>query len=115
MKILIVFSLILSAITMNAQQSIAGTWNTGNENTKIEITKTNGIYNGKTVSSDNPEVKIGKVFLKNVKSSGDKWKGKVYSPKKDTWYNAVLEEKNGQLLVTIKSGWVSKTLKWKQG
>jgi uncharacterized protein (DUF2147 family) len=99
---------------MNAQ-SIAGIWNTGQDNTKIEITEKSGVYSGNVVSSDNAEVKIGKLFLKEVKSSGGKWKGKLYSPKKDTWYNAVLEEKGNLLLVTVKAGITNKTIEWKKG
>ena len=113
MKIGITFCMLCFALTMHAQ-SIAGVWNTGQENTKIEITENNGVYSGKIISSDNAQVKIGKQFIKDVNFAGGEWKGKMYSPKKDKWYNAVLEAKGGQLLVTIKSGWMSKTVTWKK-
>lgn len=115
MRVLIAICILFSAVTMNAQQSIAGVWNTGNENTKIEITETNGVYNGKIISSDNANAKVGKLLLKDIKSVGGEWKGKLYSPQKDKWYNAVLEEKGEQLLVTVKAGLMSKTIEWKQG
>jgi len=115
MRILIAIGILFSVITVNAQQSIAGVWNTGNENTKIKITETNGIYSGKVISSDNAKAKIGTLLLKDIKSSSGGWKGKLYSPQKDKWYNAVLEEKGEQLLVTIKVGIMSKTLEWEKG
>lgn len=113
MKFLIAFCILFSALTMNAQ-SIAGTWNTGQDNTKIQITESNSVYSGKVVSSDNDQVKIGKLFLKEVKSVGGEWKGKIYSPKKDTWYNATIVPKGEQLLVTVKSGMASRTITWKK-
>ena len=113
MKFLITFCILFSALTINAQ-SIAGVWNTGQDNTKIEITENNGVYSGKVISSDNDQVKIGKQFVKDVKSVGGKWKGKIYSPKKDNWYNATIEAKGEQLLVTVKSGMMSKTIAWQK-
>ena len=114
MKIIFTFCMLLSAITMNAQSSIAGIWNTGQDNTQIEITEESSVYSGKIISSDNDQVKIGNLLLKEVKASGGKWKGKMYSPKKDKWFNAVLEGKGELLLVTVKAGVMSKTLEWKK-
>jgi len=113
MKFLITFCILFSALTINAQ-SIAGTWNTGQDNTKIEITENNGVYSGKVISSDNDQVKIGKQFVKDVKSVGGEWKGKIYSPKKDNWYNATLKTKGEQLSVTVKSGLMSRTIEWQK-
>jgi len=113
MKIGITFCMLCFALTMHAQ-SIAGVWNTGQENTKIEITEKSGVYSGKLVASDNAKAKIGALLIKDVKSVGGEWEGKMYSPKKGKWYNATLEEKGGQLLVTVKSGWMSKTVEWKK-
>ena len=56
-KVTLVFCILFSAITMNAQQSIAGIWNIGNDNTKIEITEANGVYEAKIISSDNAKPK----------------------------------------------------------
>ena len=114
MKIIFTFCILFFAIIMNAQQSLAGVWNMGKDNTKIEITEESGVYGGKIVSSDNSKAKIGNQLLKDVKLFGEEWKGKMYSPKKNKWYNAVLEEKGNQLLVTVKAGMMSKTLKWEK-
>lgn len=112
MKIVFTLCILFSAITMNAQESIAGIWNTGQDNTKVEITTTDDIYNGKIVSSDNEQVKIGNLLLKDIKSVKGEWKGKLFAAKKGKWYNAILEEKAGKLLVKVKAGMVSKTLEW---
>lgn len=114
MKIVATFCILFFALSMNAQQSLAGIWNTGKDNTKIEISSTDDVYNGTVVSSDNDKVKIGNQFLKDVKWVDGKWKGKLYSPKKDKWYTAVLEETGDQLLVKVKAGMTSRTLEWKK-
>jgi uncharacterized protein (DUF2147 family) len=113
MKTLFIFlGLFLTSVSMKAQQSINGIWNTGQDNTKIEVKSENGIYNGKIISSDNSNVKKGTLILKEVKSESGKWKGKLYSLKKKEWFDAVLELKGSKLMVTVKSGWASKTVEW---
>lgn len=97
---------------MNAQQSINGIWNTGQENTKIEIKLENGMYNGKIISSDNAKAKKGTIILKDVKSIKGEWKGKLYSLKKKDWFDAILQLNGSVIVVTVKSGWGSKTVKW---
>ncbi|NRA48976.1 MAG: DUF2147 domain-containing protein [Phaeodactylibacter sp.] len=114
MKAIITFCLLFSAFAINAQQALTGVWNTGTDGTKIEITKVDGIYTGKLISSDNVKAKIGRTILKEVKRTDGAWKGKLYSPKKDNWYDALLEEKANQLLITIKAGWMSKTVEWQR-
>lgn len=84
----------------------------GQDNTKIEIIKDNGIYGGRIISSDNPNAEIGNLILKDVKSVDGKWKGKLYAPKKKEWFDAVLKAEGKQLLITVKSGWASKTVEW---
>jgi uncharacterized protein (DUF2147 family) len=97
---------------MNAQTSITGIWDMGQDNTKIEIKGDNGVFEGRVASSDNPSAKIGNVILKDVKSVGGTWTGKLYSVKKNKWFDAVLKAEGNQLLVTVSSGRMSKTLKW---
>lgn len=106
------FSILLSALTMNAQQSLTGIWNIGKANTKIEITVINGVYEGKIVASDNANAKIGKRLLKDIKLDEGEWKGKLFAAKRGKWMDAVLKEKGNQLLVTVKAGFSSKTLEW---
>jgi len=113
-NIALTFCMLFSITTMNAQQSIAGIWNIGDDDTKIEITENNGIFYGKISSSDNTQANIGKQILKDVKFNNGEWKGKMYAAKKGKWYDAVFKEKGNQLDVTIKVGFMSKTLEWKK-
>lgn len=111
-KFVVAFCMLFLAIGMNAQASLEGVWNTGTENTKIEIAAVDGEYEGKTVSSDNAKAKIGKVILKDVKANGSEWEGKLFAAKKGKWVDAVLKVVDNQLVVTVKRGWRSKTLEW---
>jgi len=113
-KLAILFCVLLLAITMHAQSSLAGVWDTGKDNTKVEISEQDGIYHGVVVSSDNANVDPGKELLKEVKSVDGTWKGKVYALRKGKWLDAVLEEKGDLLLVSVKAGMMSKTLEWKK-
>lgn len=116
MRIVLMLSMLFVTFTMKAQQSIAGIWNTGKENTKIEITEAHdGVYEGKIISSDNPKAKTGKTLLKDIKSIDGEWKGKLFAAKKGKWMDAVLKEEANQLLITVKAGWRSKTIKWAKG
>ena len=114
MKKIKVFMLILFAsISLNAQ-SLAGVWNTGEDNTKIEITDDNGVFKGKLISSDNKKANIGTQILKDIKFNNGEYKGKLYAAKRGEWYDAVLKENGNQLDITIKVGWMSKTVEWKK-
>lgn len=110
----LIFSLLLLTLTMNAQQAFEGVWNTGKENTKIEISEQDGTYGGVIVSSDNAKVEQGTEILKDVKSVDGEWKGKVFALKRGKWLDAVLEEKGEILLVSVKAGMMSTTLEWKK-
>ena len=111
-KLAFTFCILFLAITMHAQASLSGIWNMGQDNTIIEITEVNGTYEGRIKSSENANAKIGNLILKDVKSIAGKWNGKLYSPKKKEWFDAVLKAEGKQLLVTIKSGRMNKTLEW---
>ena len=112
-NLLIIIVALFTTMSINAQ-SLAGVWNIGEDNTKIEITEDNGVFSGKILSSENAEVKVGKQIIKNVKFSKGEHKGQIYAAKKGEWYSAVLKENGGQLDITIKVGWMSKTVHWKK-
>ena len=108
----VLFIFLFGAISMNAQSSLNGIWNTAQDSTKIEIKSENGIYIGKIISSDNLNVKKGTLILKEVKSVSGKSEGKLHSLKKKKLFDAVLELKGSKVMVTVKSGWQSKTVEW---
>ena len=102
----------LSTLMVNAQSSIAGVWNTGNDNTKVEIAEVDGVYEGKIFSSDNADAPIGKRLLKDIQLVDGEWKGKLFAAKRGEWMDAVLQEVDNQLAITVKAGWMSKTVEW---
>ena len=102
---------LFAALSMNAQ-SIAGVWNTGNDNTKIEIIEDNGVFNGKILSSDNAKANIDNQVIKDVKLINGEYKGQLFAAKKGEWYDAVIKENGNQLDITIKVGWMSKIITW---
>ncbi|NRB48406.1 MAG: hypothetical protein HRU41_12090 [Saprospiraceae bacterium] len=114
-KLSVLICVLFSAIALNAQSSIDGIWNTGKENTKLEIAAVDGIYQGKIVSSDNAKAKIGAQLIKDVQLVDGQWRGKLFAAKKKKWMDAVLAEKDNQLLITVKAGLISRTIKWAKG
>lgn len=112
-KFSILITVLLTSISINAQ-SIAGVWNTGEYNTKIEIIENNGVFNGKIISSDHAEANIGNQILKDIKFSKGERKGKLFAAKKGEWYDAVLKVNGNELDINIKVGFMSKTITWKK-
>lgn len=107
-----IFVLLLSLAGLHAQTAPAGVWNTGQDNTLVEITNVEGRYIGKLISSDSPDAKIGNLLLKDLKSVGGVWKGQLYAPKRGAWYDATVEAKGDRLIIKVGSGLTSKTITW---
>lgn len=93
-------------------QSISGFWNTGKENTIVEISKENGEFLGKIKSSDNEKVTIGKVILKDLIKQNDKWKGKLFVVKRQKWYDVVITPNETKLDLTVTAGFFEKEVQW---
>lgn len=104
--------LLLTSLSLQAQKAPIGVWNTGSDNSQVEITEAEGNYVGTLIASDNPKAKIGKALLKDFKAVGKKWKCQLYAPKRGEWLDAKLEEKGDKLLITVGSGFMTKTLEW---
>ena len=111
-NIFLVIVLSLTGISVFAQSDISGTWNTGEQNTVINIEQDNGIYIGKIISSDNPEVKTGILLVKELRQTKNTWKGKLYAPRRNEWYDADFVRKGDKLLIKISVGFFSKTIEW---
>ena len=104
--IVITICILFSSITLTAQDDIAGIWNMGKGNTKVEIKGSEG----KIISSD--KLEPGTLILKDITANEDNWKGKLYSANKKKWLDAELKAKGNQLIVTVDAGFITKTLKW---
>lgn len=104
--------MVLMTMAMNAQSPIAGTWNTGQKNTKIEIVESGDVYVGKIASSDNSDAKIGKTLIKDIAYTDGEWKGQIYLLKREEWAEATFTPKGDILEITVGSGFMSKTIEW---
>ncbi|NLR91545.1 MULTISPECIES: DUF2147 domain-containing protein [Flammeovirga] len=107
---LLIFSMI-SFISFG--QDIKGKWNTGKEDTIVEI-KGDDVLEGKISSTHNPKGKVGTVILRDLKKKGDHYEGEIYSIKKDEWYNADVKVVDDHLEVKVSVGFLSKTVEWKK-
>ncbi|NPD47956.1 DUF2147 domain-containing protein [Lentimicrobium sp. S6] len=96
-----------------AQNDVKGKWAVGEQNNVIEIIQIDGVYSGKLISSDNPKAKIGMATVKDLKQNKKgKLEGKVYSAKREKWYDAEFTRKDNKLIVEISIGFFSKTIEW---
>lgn len=111
-NIFLVAILSLFSVAVFSQNEISGKWNTGDQNTIVEIGQQNGVYIGKIISSDNPKVKQGKVILKDVKPKKESWTGKIYAPRRGEWYDAEISTNGNKLKLEMSVGFFSKTIEW---
>ena len=114
MKHLILIVATLCSFSVFGQSNLTGTWDTGEDNTIIEITEIEDKPTGKIKSSDNPKAKIGNVILKEVNKNGRIWKGKIYAAKRQEWYDAEITKKGDVLEIQISVGFFRKTVEWKK-
>jgi uncharacterized protein (DUF2147 family) len=111
---LLVIVFCLFATTIFAQNNLTGTWNTGEQNTLVKIHEVDSVYVGEIISSDNPEVKLGKVIVKDFKQDGDEWVCQLFAAKRKKWFNAEIEIEDGKLKISVGRGFHSKTVEWEK-
>ncbi len=114
MKNTFIICLLFASINVFSQSTLDGVWNTGNNNTIIEVTESNGTITGKIKSSDKADIEIGKVILKDLKEEDDKWVGSIYAHKRKQWYDVEIYRKNNLLELEVSTGFFSKSLTWKE-
>lgn len=116
-NVITVAMVILCSVTSYAQsqQDIAGEYSIGNQNTIIKIEQKDDVYSGRIISSDNPKAKVGTLMVEDLKQDKKgNWKGQVYAPKRDEWYDAEFAPKGNILEIKISVGFFSKTMEWKK-
>lgn len=112
MKYLYIGILLLMSVSVSVQEEIQSLWNTGTENTKIEILQDNGEWVGRIKSSDNEKAIIGKVILKDLKKQNEKWIGKVFFAKRQKWYDVEITPNETKLDLIISAGILKKPVQW---
>lgn len=104
---------LLSSFSALAQQSILGRWNTGQENTVLEVKEVQGKIEGRIVASDHTKAPLGRLILKDVtKENGDIVKGSLYSLRKDKWFEATFAPQSKNMEVILTLGWVTRKFNW---
>ena len=93
---------------------IIGTWNTLENNTKIQIVEEKGMLIGRIKSSDNTKVQVGKLILKDLIKTGNSWSGKIFSLKRNEWYDVEIIPQKNNLDLKIQVGFLSKSLTWEK-
>jgi uncharacterized protein (DUF2147 family) len=99
---------------LEAQNGLAGTWQTGEDNTVVEVYQQDGEYFGKLVSSDNPKAKMGTQILRNFSQADGVWKGTIYAVKRDKLYKASIVPSADTLNITVSAGMMTQKLAWKK-
>lgn len=112
MRSIVFFFLLLSTNSAMAQQSILGRWNTGQENTIIEIKEVQCKIEGRIVASDNSKAPIGRLIVKVVYSEDGHISGSLYSLRKGKWFDAFFSPKSKNMEVTLTVGWITRKLNW---
>ena len=113
-NLIFIITFIHLAVNLSAHDDLKGIWQTGRNNTLIEIyEKDNSLY-GKVIFSDNPEAPVGKDVLENLTRDGNTWKGTMYSWKKDKRANVTVEPAGNSLKIKIDAGLIPVTLEWER-
>ena len=114
MKILIVILSFLYTFQNPSEYIIIGTWNTLESNTKIQIVEEKGMLIGRIKSSDNTKVQVGKLILKDLIKTGNSWSGKIFSLKRNEWYDVEIIPQKNNLDLKIQVGFINKSITWEK-
>ena len=113
MKNLLVAIIVLLSFSIQAQSTLDGLWDTGEANTKINVSEKNSLWSGVVKASDIKD-DIGELILKDLKKDGDKSTGKIYAPKRKQWYDVDITVEKNNLNLKVNAGLFSKSLEWKR-
>lgn len=113
-RLFVLLCILFCSTGTRAQTSITGTWNTGKENSIVEIYEDSGDLFGKIISSDRAEV-VGKINLRNLQNKGDHWEGELFVFKRTSWYDVSMHEENDTLYLVISIGFFEKEVQWPRG
>ena len=97
---------------VNGQSDIEGVWNTGRDNTLIDIQLEKSEWVGKIKSSDNERAVIGKIILKELNKEGKKWKGQLFVAKRQKWFDVELAPDGTTMKLVISAGFSKRNVEW---
>ncbi len=97
---------------VHGQDMTENTWLTGDQNTRVQTYQKDGKWYGKLVSSDNPQMPIGRDVLMGFVKTQGVWQGKVYVVRRDKILNGTIEPYFDKLLIEVSVGFYSKHVQW---
>lgn len=112
--LLLIICMMLISVMAWAESDIIGRWETGKENTVVEIAESAVGVCGRVVSTEGEVAKAGTLILKDIKQDGGVWEGSIFSVKRNEWYNAEIRQEADTLYVKVSVGFMSKTFEWKK-
>ncbi len=114
MRNISLITILLCSLQAFSQSELLGTWDTGDENTKIQISEANGELTGVLKSTDNEQAKIGRVILRDLQQQGTKWTGQIWAARRQKWFDVEITSSENLLELEIDAGFRSKTVEWKR-
>ena len=111
-KVSYLFFLIFSFQSVHAQDQLTGNWQTGKNNTVIEIRTVDNELAGFIVSSANENVTPGTQIIRNLIKKEDGYVGELYAIRTNQWVDGYFEPAGQTMRVTVSMGLMSKKLDW---
>lgn len=111
-KAFMLTALLCFPLSLSAQSPLDGTWETGEDNTVVEVSEQGGVVTGKLVSSDNAKAKVGTEILRNFSLVNGVWTGSLYAPKRGKEYKATIAPSADTLNINVSAGIGSKKVTW---
>ena len=95
---------------------LAGTWKHDEQPVWVEVSKEGEVASGTVLRNDNKPDAVGAVFLRDVKSAGEKgslWKGQVYAAALGEFKDAEISLPTGDTMkIKVKVGFMSRSVTW---
>jgi len=113
-KILYIPLVVMLGAQVNAQSTLIGNWDTGEQGTIIKVSEKEGEFGGEILTSDNPKVQTGIKMLRELEYDKNSWTGELYSIKGDTWYDAEFRPTEEKLFIKITLGFFQRDLTWEK-
>ena len=114
MKLFVLIFSLFYFFQLSNDFEIVGTWNTLEDNTKVQIVEQKGVFIGRIISSDNSKAQVGRLILKDLVKTGNTWSGKIFAVKRNEWYDVEISSKKNMLDLKVHIGFVNKTLTWEK-
>lgn len=106
--------LIVISFSLSAQEDVKGKWQTGDDNTVVEIYQKDGAVFGKIISSDNAKATINLDVMKNFICKDGQWNGEIYSLKKKKTYPAAFTLTANVMDIVVDAGITTKEIRWQR-